>query len=371
MGRVWSIVLAVCAVGVACSRNPPAPQAQPHDGQPLAPPTAAPTSTATALAEPSTSVASGYSASVDAGPDDPMDSHFETQADLLKLVWLPDVDPRAIGRRDATLSYLVAPSPGHFNQGNRAMAHHAIGKRACLDGLRDVTIQTDEQRAICGGAPNMVPIYTNGDPSSAKVCIDVFEFPNRACELPFVWGSPSEAETMCRTEGKRLCSDKEWNVACAGDPEGKKKWAYAYGDKLDMTACHTREPKEVGPDGKTWVCNVHDAQSTWQTCSTDTEPSGSFPRCRSRLGVFDQHGNVAEEMTRAEGDVIYTQLKGSAWFYVDVGREPGKAAWHPERESYPDTCNYDPRWHVEVLKESLHVNYHLGFRCCKDVAPGK
>jgi hypothetical protein len=83
--------------------------------------------------------------------------------------------------------------------------------------------------------------------------------------------------------------------------------------------------------------------------------------------VFDQHGNVAEEMFRKDGEAVWTQLKGSAWFYVDVGREPGKPAWHPERESYPDTCNYDPRWHVEELKKSLHVNYHLGFRCCKDV----
>jgi formylglycine-generating enzyme len=34
------------------------------------------------------------------------------------------------------------------------------------------------------------------------------------------------------------------------------------------------------------------------------------------------------------------------------------------RETYPDHCNYDPRWHVEPLEGSLHSNYHLGFRCC-------
>jgi hypothetical protein len=44
------------------------------------------------------------------------------------------------------------------------------------------------------------------------------------------------------------------------------------------------------------------------------------PRCRSRFGVFDQHGNVAEIMTRlepADGEVK-SQLKGSALFYVDA-----------------------------------------------------
>jgi hypothetical protein len=324
--------------------------------------TPSPTATAASSATPAAPIAVA-----DAAPDAPPDPnaiHYTTQPDLLKLVWLPPGEPSP--KRDLALAYLVAPAPGHFNQGNLAMAHHAISKAKCLEGLRGITLQTDEQRAVCG-APNMVPVYANGDPRSAKVCIDVFEFPNQACELPFVWGSPSEAETMCRIEGKRLCTQQEWSLACAADPQGKEKWPYAYGTKLDLAVCHTNEPKELAPDGKTWVCNVHDAQTTWNTCSTDTEPSGAFPKCRSRLGVFDQHGNVAEEMTRKEGDEVFTQLKGSAWFYVDVGREPGKPAWHPERESYPDTCNYDPRWHVEHLKESLHVNYHLGFRCCKDV----
>ncbi len=84
-------------------------------------------------------------------------------------------------------------------------------------------------------------------------------------------------------------------------------------------------------------------------------PSGSFPQCRSRLGVFDQHGNVAEAMTRAQGGVTWVQLKGSAFFY--------------DGKIYPDHCRYDPRWHVDPVDESWHTNYHLGFRCCRDVVP--
>ncbi len=312
---------------------------------------------------------SAEATALDAGPvDDPMATHYVTQADLLKLVLLPPAtSDRAVAHRDKLLSFLVAPAPGHFNQGNKDLAHHTISRAQCLAGLKGVVLQTDAQRAACNGAPNMVPVYTNGDPRSAKTCIDVFEFPNVPCELPFVWGTPNEAETMCELQGKRLCSQSEWNAACAADPEGKKKWPYAYGEKLDLALCDTSTPHEVGPDGKAWRCNAHDAKTSWNTCSTDTEPVGSFPKCRSRLGVFDQHGNVAEEMTRAEDGEIFTQLKGSAFFYVDVAREPGKAPLHPERESYPDTCSYDPRWHVEKLKESLHINYHLGFRCCKSL----
>ncbi len=100
-------------------------------------------------------------------------------------------------------------------------------------------------------------------------------------------------------------------------------------------------------------CTPTSAARTWDTCSTDTEPSGAFPRCRSRFGVYDMHGNVAEIMTRREQDgTIVSQLKGSAFFYAEVSRkanEPQK----PGPETYPDTCNYDPRWHVEPIDERV------------------
>jgi sulfatase-modifying factor enzyme 1 len=353
-------------VAVACSRQPPAPEAAPppshearNNDSSAHPPPSEP-------ADADQLAASGVDAStID---DDPMATHFMSQAELLHLVPLPPAaDDRASTRRDSLLAYLVAPIAGHFNDGNRALAHHEISRAKCLAGLKGETLQTDEQRAICKDEDYMVPVYANGNPRSAKVCIDQFEFPNAPCELPFVWGSPSEADALCRVQGKRLCTQQEWSLACSADPKGKAKRTYAYGDKLDLAICNTSIPHEMGPDGKMWRCYVHDATTTWNTCSTDTEPAGAFPRCRSRLGVFDQHGNVAEMMTREEGGEIFTQLKGSAFFYIDVAREPGKTPLHPERESYPDNCGYDPRWHVEKLAEALHSNYHLGFRCCKEL----
>jgi hypothetical protein len=75
-------------------------------------------------------------------------------------------------------------------------------------------------------------------------------------------------------------------------------------------------------------------------------------------------------MMRREGDKVFTQLKGSAWFYVELAKEPGEPV--PESTTnktgaYPDHCNFDPRWHVEQLDQAMHVNYHLGFRCCKSI----
>jgi len=259
----------------------------------------------------------------------------------------------------------IAPEPGRFNQGNPALAEHLIGRERCLEGLRGVTLQTAEQRARCRGKANMVPLYRHGDAGGAEACIDVFEYPNQACELPFVWGTPAEAELLCRAEGKRLCSQGEWTLACAGDPGGGPDRLYAYGDALDLTVCNTNKPHPFGPDGETWRCSARTAETAWSTCATETEPSGAFPACRSRFGVFDLHGNVAEMMTRAEaGGEVMTQLKGSAFFYVDVARQPGEPQRVGGRETYPDHCRYDPRWHVEPLKAAMHSNYHLGFRCC-------
>ncbi len=275
--------------------------------------------------------------------------------------------------------FAIGPLPGRFNDGNAAIAHHEISRRACLDGLRGITLQSPAQRETCG-APNMVPIFRGGDAGAAKTCIDIFEFPNKACELPMVWGSPSQAQTVCEAQGKRLCTQAEWNLACAGDPEGGKDRVYAYGDTLDYEICNTNTPHEMGEPTawgtRLWRCNVQSADSAWKTCSTDTEPSGAFPRCRSRFGVFDQHGNVAEMMSRKEGDVVYTQLKGSAFFYIDVGKSHDappsanqKMSGGMLHDTYPDQCTFDPRWHVEELKKSGHSNYHLGFRCCKGVPP--
>lgn len=252
-------------------------------------------------------------------------------------------------------------SPARMNQGNPAIAHHAISKAKCLKGLEGVVLQTAEQREICG-FENMVPVYQKG--KKPKACIDIFEFPNIPCELPVVWSPPVQADIVCKLQGKRLCSQEEWSRACRVDPEGGPDSTYAYGKELDLEVCNTNKRPSALSDT---ACNGHSAKTAWETCGTNTEPSGSFPECRSKSGVYDQHGNVAEIMTRLDADgILYDQLKGSAFFYVDVARKENERP--PKgRETYPDHCNYSPRWHVQPMSEAGHNNYHLGFRCCSSV----
>ncbi len=297
---------------------------------------------------------------------DPMANHKESREDLLALFSIRTMTPAETDKikPDLFLSQNFGPSVTRMNQGNKALAQHSISKEACLRGLQGVVFQTEEQRKICG-APNMVPIYRNGDPSSAHYCIDVFEFPDQACELPIVWAAPTHAEKVCELEGKRLCGQEEWQLACRADPAGGPDRQYAYGDDLDLDICDTHKPR--GPESK---CTVLTAKSTWDTCGTNTEPAGAFPACKSRFGVYDQHGNIAEIMTRMDREKgLVSQLKGSAFFYSEVARRPNERQRADGRETYPDNCNYDPRWHVQAMDSAWHVNYHLGFRCCKNVTP--
>jgi hypothetical protein len=289
-------------------------------------------------------------------PPDSRPLHLDTQEDLLELFKVRPGKHR-VGEPDAFLKKFVGPGgPAFFNQGNPEIARHAISRQACQEGLARLTLQTEAQQEVCGGRENMVPIYTKGKIDRTKTCIDIFEYPNRACELPIVWVPPVHAAMLCDLQGKRLCTQEEWVLACAGDPLGEAASRHAYGGELDLSICNTQK------SAKESACDATSARSAWKSCATHTEPSGAFPGCRSRFGVFDMHGNVAEAMTRLDADGhVYSQLKGSAFFYVDVVRKPGDAA---KRENYPDHCAHDPRWHVERMTEAWHVNYHLGFRCC-------
>jgi formylglycine-generating enzyme required for sulfatase activity len=87
----------------------------------------------------------------------------------------------------------------------------------------------------------------------------------------------------------------------------------------------------------------------------------------SPLGVYDQHGNVAEHMNHpmkpeqlgGRGGFGQTEMKGS-WFIF------------AQAEAHEDDCRFRaPSWHVTRIDDpNSHRNYHLGFRCCRDVGKG-
>lgn len=362
MRLAWPLALLWCAAcddraarpgATGTAREPAVPSAS--TAQSSAPPS--PVADAAPRSDGSAAAAASSADPVDATPIEPS----ATQAQLLALIARPPADDEARAKREAFLQKAIGPgSFGRMNQGNPEIAHHVISKAQCQAGLRGIELQTPAQRKLCDGHELMVPIFAGGDPEQAKACIDVFEFPNRPCELPFVWAGPTQARQVCKSLGKRLCTQDEWMEACRADPDGGPSSAYAYGSKLDLSACNTNRPAR---DYHSDRCDPTTVKTTWKTCGTHSAPAGAFPRCRSRLGVFDLHGNVAEAMTRWDPaeETTYSQLKGSAFFYVDVQRPDGAPS---EKNNYPDHCAHDPRWHVQPMSRAWHVNYHLGFRCC-------
>jgi formylglycine-generating enzyme len=236
---------------------------------------------------------------------------------------------------------------------------------------------------------NMVRIPGQGESNPLPgVCIDQFEFPNIACEYPVVWVRASEASELCLAQGKRLCWAHEWEGACAGallpasdeypyaglgkylDEPSRlrdrrvqleylhnkgRETRWAHGTAKDHARCATSSMKSPS-------CDVVD----FSTCGTNDYPAGSFPECVSPLGVYDQHGNAAEHMSLpvyptelALGPASgWTEMKGS-WFVFS------------NQEAHPDDCRWRAKnWHTTRISEPLsHRNYHLGFRCCADVAP--
>jgi formylglycine-generating enzyme required for sulfatase activity len=220
-------------------------------------------------------------------------------------------------------------------------------------------------------------------PDNDRACIDQFEFPNAPCEFPLVWSTPFEAAALCKAVGKRLCDAHEWEGACAGralTPDQAYAWSSVPRSLKHATVRerrlflehHNNERRELvwaygkGPEPD--LCAIGSSKSAscthvdYDTCGSNTYPSGSFPGCVSGLGVYDQHGNVAEHMSlplSAEemGGKGWTEMKGS-WFIF---------AHSP---THADDCRWRARnWHTtRIDSPGGHRSYHLGFRCCRDIA---
>jgi len=283
---------------------------------------------------------------------------------------------RSLGLTPAALAAVRAVFQGSewIGQGNPKPTHHPLTRAECLERrARASHLAPAELRC---GAPNMVPLYdptAGGSAATATQCVDQFEFPNIECEYPVVWVRANEAQALCHALGKRLCDAHEWEGACAGalkSPDSEYAWGqrrimmqylhnqqreliWSYGKEKNHALCATASKK--GPK-----CLV----PTWSGCGSNDYPAGSFPECVSPLGAYDLNGNAAEHMNfpikpeqlGSRGGSGETEMKGS-WFIFLTG------------EAHEDDCRWRaPDWHVTRIDDpNSHRNYHLGFRCCKDL----
>jgi len=142
-------------------------------------------------------------------------------------------------------------------------------------------------------------------------CIDVYEYPNRSGQVPQMNVSWDKAKELCQKQGKRLCTEAEWEKAC----RGKEGLRWPYGNVFDDN-----------------LCNSESTAGAARALAV----SGKFSRCLSPYEVFDMSGNVAEW---TEEKVV----KGGSFLNSDYG----------------------VRCAARKLKVS--VASEMGFRCCANL----
>ena len=259
-----------------------------------------------------------------------------------------------------------------MGQGNPKITVHPMTRAECLAVHAKQEFRPEDERC---GAPNMVALFDPATESrdTAKLCIDQYEYPNIACDYPVTWVKSNEAQELCQAQGKRLCDAHEWEGGCAGALHTPEQ-DYAFGQRRLMQEYLHNKSREVrwayGATKNHALCATGSRKSpkcyepSWELCGTNTYPAGSFPECVSSLGVYDQHGNAAEHMNLPvkpeqlgkNGGVGETEMKGS-WFIF------------ASEAVHPDDCRWRAlMWHAGPIRAlDSHRNYHLGFRCCKDV----
>lgn len=289
---------------------------------------------------------------------------------------------------DAEMNQLrrIFQRSGFIGQGNPTISTHPLTAEQCRARIPGGTNGYSNARneRICGDR-YMAPLYDprTQRPRDATACIDQFEFPNIPCTYPVVWTKAAEAAEICAAVGKRLCDAHEWEGACAGALEPPDyRFDLAAGVSAGtavgrMQAAHNARyaPSRswsYGPEYERGTCAAASQKSAtcggggFRSCGSNTYPTGSFPNCRSALGVYDLNGNAAEHMnlplapgqmaSRGSTTLGVTEMKGS-WFIFDRYR------------AHPDWCRWRaPFWHgSRVMSSGSHANYHLGFRCCKTI----
>lgn len=156
-----------------------------------------------------------------------------------------------------------------------------------------------------------------------RFCIDRDEYAEPGEKRPANFKSFTDAKRLCKAQGKRVCTESEWNFAC----EGEEMRPYPYGFERDAEACHADQKDIV--DRK--VGKLYDLRA----------PTGSHPECISPFGVRDLSGSMEEFVAIDGTSARRPAMKGAYW---QPGRNHCRAA--------------------QTAHDSYYNGTETGFRCC-------
>ncbi|MFO0659244.1 MAG: SUMF1/EgtB/PvdO family nonheme iron enzyme [Polyangiaceae bacterium] len=178
------------------------------------------------------------------------------------------------------------------------------------------------------------PSTCEGEKIHLKFCIDKYEASeSNGSNLPVGDTSWTDAQNACRSQGKRLCQEREWVLAC----EGEEMKPYPYG--------YVRNPE---------VCNFErkdDLTTNSGALADHRQQVTANEQCLSPYGVQNMVGNIDEWVVldrphysaKNGGRKMMSGLKGG-W-------------WGPLRNRCrPTTVDHDEYFH----------ELQTGYRCCAD-----
>lgn len=158
--------------------------------------------------------------------------------------------------------------------------------------------------------------------------MDVFPYPNEEGAIPLTNVTHSQAQALCDEQGKRLCTELEWERAC----KGPDNHVHEYGEAYKPERCGTGAAPSM-------------------------RPNGLLVGCRSEFGVRDMHGGVWEwtdsHWGRGSERELYTIRGGNSVNGELVGRCANGAARAADDKlgSLGFRCCAGPKNESEVVLE--------------------
>jgi formylglycine-generating enzyme required for sulfatase activity len=158
-----------------------------------------------------------------------------------------------------------------------------------------------------------------------RFCMDRDEYIAPGETLPAKAVSWTQADMVCSSAGKRLCTSLEWEFAC----EGEEGFPYPYGYERAPALCNQ---DRLLRDGK------------YRAKADLREPPHAT--CASPFGVRDMVGNVDEWVRQLWAKAPHRSELRGGWWMTGRNRCRANTSHHDEKYAGPQT----------------------GFRCCKDPA---